>query len=330
MSTNKHATIRYNTLDNCFRNSGRKYSIENLIDECNKAIYDFSGIENGIKKRQLYDDIKFMESEQGWNIELSKTKSGRIVYYSYENPKFSISNQPINETEANQLKEAILTLNRFKGLPQFEWINELGARLESSFKLKPNNELVISFEQNEFLKGLNFIPELYNAIIYKRVLKIKYKNFKSSDFKKFTLSPYYLKQYNMRWFLFAKSTEFDNLTNLALDRIEKIEETDLIYENTKINFDEYFDDVIGVSISPENVETIILKVDESLMPYITTKPLHGSQKLKAHENEIHLKLIPNYELETLLLSFGEKIKVLQPLSLSEKLKIRIDLMKNNY
>ncbi len=69
MSTNKHAIIRYQTLDKCFRNFGRNYTIDDLVEECNKSIYEFTGKEGGIKKRQLYDDIRFMESEQGWSCE---------------------------------------------------------------------------------------------------------------------------------------------------------------------------------------------------------------------------------------------------------------------
>ena len=152
MSTNKHAIIRYQTLDKCFRNSGRNYAIEDLVEECNKSIYDYTGKEEGIKKRQLYDDIRFMESEQGWNIELKKVKNGRTVFYKYEKSNFSISNQPLNETEANQLREALLTLDRFKGLPQYNWINEINARLESSFNLKQKGAKIISFEQNEYLR----------------------------------------------------------------------------------------------------------------------------------------------------------------------------------
>ena len=81
MATNKHATIRYHALDRCFSNSGRKYFIEDLIEACNEAIYDFSGIEDGVKRRQVFDDITFMESEQGWSIPLERIKCGRRVLY---------------------------------------------------------------------------------------------------------------------------------------------------------------------------------------------------------------------------------------------------------
>ena len=62
MATNKHAIIRYQTLDKCFRNPGRKYFIEDLVEACSIAIYEFSGNNNGIKRRQVLEDIKFMES----------------------------------------------------------------------------------------------------------------------------------------------------------------------------------------------------------------------------------------------------------------------------
>ncbi|MDP3312328.1 YafY family protein [Lutibacter sp.] len=332
MSTNKHAIIRYQTLDKCFRNSGRNYAIEDLVVECNKAIYEYSGINDGVKKRQIYEDIRFMESEQGWNIDLAKNKEGRRVFYKYENPKFSISNQPLNETEANQLREALLTLDRFKGLPQYNWINELNTRLEASFNLKQKSDVIISFEENEYLKGLEYIPELYNAILYKKVLNINYKNFKTEISTNIIINPYYLKQFNMRWFLFGKSEKYKIITNLALDRIESIEVSAQDYVATGIDFNEYFDDVIGVTIPSDKIENIVLKIDNSLIPYITTKPLHGSQKIKetCSEFEVHLKLIPNYELEMLILSFGEKIQVLEPTNLVEKLKKRIHKMKNNY
>ena len=57
MATNKHAIIRYQTLDKCFRNPGRIYYIEDLVEACNDAINEYSGIEDGLKRRQLLEDI---------------------------------------------------------------------------------------------------------------------------------------------------------------------------------------------------------------------------------------------------------------------------------
>jgi predicted DNA-binding transcriptional regulator YafY len=334
MATTKNATIRFNTLDRCFRNPGRRYDIDDLLEECNKELIDFDPDSNGIKRRQLFDDISFMESSQGWSILLDRTKEGRKTYYKYEDLKFSINNQPINQLEAEQLKAAMMVLQRFKGLPQFNWINEILPKIDQAFSLTEDTGGIISFDNNEFLKGLEFIDPLFNAILYKKVILITYQSFKNPEPVEILFSPYHLKEYNNRWFLFGKDFSYENVINVALDRIVIIEETDSQFERCKIDFEEYFEDVLGVSFYPDQpVEKVLLRVAKSLWPYILTKPLHGSQKVIDRQEDyvdISLELILNYELETLLLSFGEKVKVLEPQSLVEKLKERIYKLNDNY
>ena len=164
MATNKHATIRYHALDKCFGNYGRRFFINDLIQACNEAIYEFSGIEDGVKRRQIYDDITFMESDQGWSIQLKRMKEGRKVYYRYSDKDFTIGSKGINPSEAEQLRDTLSILSRFKGMPQFEWIEEIQIRLEDTFKLKGDIVSAVSFEQNPYLKGLDHFTELFNAI----------------------------------------------------------------------------------------------------------------------------------------------------------------------
>ncbi len=335
MATNKHATIRYQALDRCFRNPGRKYFIEDLIAACNEAIYEFAGIEDGVKRRQVLDDITFMESDQGWSIPLEHIREGRKVYYRYADMSFSINNQPLNETEEKQLKEALLTLSRFKGMPQFEWVDEITARLDSGLGLSGNGQPIIEFEQNHYLKGLEYITPLYNAILYQKTLSISYRSFKQESTQTILLHSYYLKQYNNRWFVFGLHETINVVINLALDRIQGIGECQNKYRpNQNIDFTEYFDDVIGVTVNPEcKPVQIVLKVANTLFPYIQTKPLHGSQRVKERGDKytiVELRVIPNYELESLILSHGDRLEVLAPLELREQIKIRITELLNKY
>ena len=335
MATNKLALIRYQTLNKCFSNTGRRYYMENLIDECNKALQEFTGNEIEIKKRQLFEDIKFMESPQGWNIPLERVRDGHRVYFKYEDKSFSINNQPLNDTEANQLKEALLTLSRFKGLPQFEWVAEITARIDSGLSLSKNNQNIIEFEQNNYLKGLDFITPLYNAILYKQVQEIHYQSFKRNEKQTFIIHPYFLKQYNNRWFVFALNHASDRIINLALDRISAIHESNTKFkQNNQIDFNEYFEDIVGVSLNTDaNVQHIIIAVNNELLPYIETKPLHGSQKIKEKNKTqtiISLDLIPNYEFEALLLSYGEGLEIIEPLIFREKMSKRINNLNSKY
>jgi hypothetical protein len=70
MPVTKNALIRYKVLDNCFRNPGRKYFIQDLIDECTKVLSELDTTIKSISRRQILDDIAFMESGEGWSIDL--------------------------------------------------------------------------------------------------------------------------------------------------------------------------------------------------------------------------------------------------------------------
>lgn len=327
MATNKHAQIRYQALDNCFRNPGRRYYIEDLVEACNDALYNQAGIVDGVKERQVRQDIRDMEGI--WNIPLSKPRDGKKAYYHYEDMRYSINNQPLNETEVTQLKETIYMLNRFKGMPQFGWMEEILARFESAFKLRGTKTSVVGFEHNPYLKGLNFFSDIFNAIVNKQTLNITYKRYAKDPTEMF-FHTYFLKQYNNRWFLFGLCEHLKEkmmITNLALDRIEKIAPANIPYiENSCIDFNEYFEDVIGVTVYEKEAEQVILEIDNILFPYVETKPLHGSQKIKARNQQtttIELNLIINYELENLLLGYIDKIRIMTPEHLREKMITRV-------
>lgn len=335
MATNKHAIIRYHTLDKCFNNYGRKFFIEDLIKSCNQAIYEFTGVEDGVKRRQIFDDIIFMESEQGWSIPLERLKDGKRVYYRYSEKSFSIKNQGINPTEAEQLKETLAILTRFKGMPQFEWIEEIQIRLEDTFKLKGCLQSTVGFEQNPFLKGLNNFTDIFNAIKNEVALKIEYQGYKQDKPLQAILHPWHLKQYNNRWFLFGLNEEFDTITNFALDRIIAFEESKIKYiKNIRINFDEYFDDVVGVTVIKDApVEKIVIKTNLEIWPYIESKPLHGSQRVRAKSESdvvIELNLQINHELLALLFSYMDAIEIIEPQSLRDRFQKKSKAIYQTY
>ncbi len=326
MSINKNALLRYKVLDSCFSNHRRNYFWQDLLHEINLALEEYNGPQSKIKRRQLFDDIKFMESDQGWSIPLNRLKDGRRVYYRYSDPEFTISKAPINEEELNQINAAIKVLSRFGGAPQFEWVQELIPVLKDRFDVKTNSKEIISIESNVDLKGIEYLSPLYEAINKEQVLSISYKDFKTDDSYSFRLHPYFLKQYNNRWFVIGLNPDREIPTwTVALDRILSIEYLTDSYQSSEIDWNDYFYDIIGVTRPADiEVETIKLEVTKEQAPYIETKPLHPTQKSYLTEDKliVEIEVIPNYELETLILSFGEKVRVLEPEFLHEIIKER--------
>ena len=220
MAITKYPLIRYKILDKCFKNTGKKYFIEDLIKECENVILEMDSESSGISVRQIREDIAFMKSAEGWSIEIEDNRVGRKMYYRYVDPNFSINNMPLNEIEINRLMEAVDTLSQFKGMPQFKWLNEIVPKLQQGISIK--KEIIIEFDNNEYLKGIDYLGQIYNAIYYKKVLLIEYQPFESESSINFTIHPHYLKQYNNRWFLFGLNNENEKADwNLAIDRIKK-------------------------------------------------------------------------------------------------------------
>ncbi len=329
MSTNKNALIRYKVLDKCFRNPGKRYFINDLILECEKVLLDIDSDSNGISRRQIFDDIAFMESKEGWEIELNKNRDGKRVYYRYANTSFSINNMPLNEVEVNQLKDALVILSQFKGMPQFEWVNELVPKLQQGIPSDEESATIIEFDSNQYLKGIEHLGPLHNAIFYKKALNISYQPFENDTPFDVVIHPYFLKQYNNRWFLFGFNQENGKYDwNLALDRIVSIKETNIDYhKNTVIDWNEYFEDIIGVTKpSSAEIENVVLHFNSKTGNYIQTKPLHGSQKSKWLDDktlQVTLQIIINYELERLILSYADSVVVIQPMSFAQAIKNRL-------
>ena len=336
MATNKNALIRYKVLDNCFRNPGRRYFIDDLIAECENILLEIDPESNGISRRKLFEDIAFMESKEGWSIDLARHRFGKKVYYRYADMSFYINNMPLNEVEINQLKAAVGILSQFKGMPQFEWVNELVPKLQQGMAIDEMPTTIMEFDSNQYLKGIEHLGQLYNAIFYKKVLAISYQPFENDIPFEVRLHPYFLKQYNSRWFLFGYNPEKKKHDwNLAIDRIVSVEETKGAYQkNNKIDWQEYFEDIIGVT-KPDNAEPeqVVLHFKGRTGKYMETKPLHGSQKSKwIDENtlKISLHVIINYELERLILSYADMVAVIAPLRLADTVKSRLEMAIKQY
>lgn len=336
MATNKNALIRYKILDRCFKNTGRQYFIEDLIAECEKVMLDIDPLSSGISRRQIFDDIAFMESNEGWEIELRKQRKGKKVFYRYVNTSFSINNMPLNVVEVNQLKDAVNILSQFKGMPQFEWVNELIPKLAQGMQAKESLPTIMEFDHNQYLKGIEHLGTLHNAIFYKKVLSISYQPYENPTPFQVILHPYFLKQYNNRWFLFGFNPDKNKYDwNLALDRIVNIMEIKNVYQkNIAIDWQVYFEDIIGVTKPmEETIEDVVLHFTDKTARYIETKPIHGSQKSKWLDNftlEIRLQVMINYELERLILSYADAVMVVKPMSLRESILKRLNKSVSQY
>lgn len=325
MPRTKNALIRQRVLDRCL-SSSLNYSMQDLMNACNKELRN-QGEKPVTASNTIREDLNQISMNYP-DAKIIERRDGRRIYYSYEDKNYSIFNIPFKDEEVAQLTQTLMILSRFEGMPQFDWMDDFINRFKSSLKLSFTNAPIVGFDENIDLRGREHFAPLFSAISNKQVLSIAYKNFKKGAVENYTVHPYYLKQYNNRWFLFGLTEEVMRLSVLAFDRIEAINPVHRDYiPNEQIDFQEYFEDLIGVSHPyGEEPQKVVLKVAKELIPYIRTKPLHGTQReISSDENHvtIQIEVIINFELEQLILSHGEKLEVIVPETFREKIKERI-------
>lgn len=309
--------------------------MEDLIECCSEALFEYEGRENPISKRTIQMDIQLMRSEKlGYNAPIVVYDK---KYYKYEDDEFTITDIPLTETDMNVLTETVSMLKQFKDFSLFSDVSDILQRLEDKiYAEKSHTKPVIYLDKNENLKGLHYLDEIYQAIIKKVALVITYKSFKSKEENKFHFHPFILKEFNNRWFLIGKKKGSQPITNLALDRITAIDyDFTLPYLEENFDAESFYENVVGVTVNtglkPKRIE---LWVDAENAPYVITKPLHATQRI-IQQNEdgtiiVHLFIIPNYELERLLLGFGCGIEILRPENLRNRMKKILEKALNKY
>ncbi len=335
MSANKLALIRYKTIDECLKNRFRKWTLGDLIEKVSDALYEYEGIVSGVSRRTIQADIQLMRSDKlGYNAPIIVQDK---KYYTYEDAGYSISNAPINNADVEKMKEVVGILKHLNGFSYFDEMSDLITRLENNLnKSTQQSKNCIQFETNKLLKGIEHINPLYQAILHQRSLLLEYKSFKAAEAHQQIYYPYLLKEYRNRWFLICKTKKKDTLITLALDRIIEFQElpNEKFIEHKGVNFERYFDDLIGVTKSEKDRPSkIILHVDTFNAPYVLTKPLHTSQTILKEDATgilIRLDVVLNFELEREILGFGESIKVMSPKRLSSIIERRLNKAAKKY
>ena len=331
MPVDKQVLLRYQVLNRCFRNRYREFTIDDLVEECSKAMRQELDMNAGISKRTVQNDIANLETD--YHIRLDENlRRGRQRLYRYVDTEYTLPLVRLDDTERHKLQDAIYVLGRFEGEPLYDWARTLLMQIQGGL-LDEDAKPVASFQSNPDYTGLSHFSDLLQAIIHKRVLKLRYKPF-GKDTITDKIYPYYLKQFNDRWYLIAQAVGYDTYAHYALDRIEDFEEISLKYKEPDVDFNEYFDDVIGVTV-PEQWEPVdvLLRIRNHRYNYIKTKPLHLTQREVGEEEgytRVTINVKINKELIALLLSFGSDVEVLSPASLRTMMKKEISAMSYKY
>jgi predicted DNA-binding transcriptional regulator YafY len=303
------------------------------LEACTRDLEEIAGIRKRPARSTLHLDIKNLRSGVlGVEAPIVFERGTQTFRYSIEG--FSFFKDPLNASEQAALQHTLYLLRIFHELDTVKTLENLVVRLGGSL---PGQQSVLHLDESPGVQGLHWRDALFQAILFQKAIRLNYQPFNVPGAFWIVLSPYFIKEYNNRWFVIGYAHEFEQVFTYGLDRIldilPSISQFHLI---PGFNPDRHFEHVIGVSLPPEKVpERVVFRVRASQADYIRTKPLHRSQKeLGELQTEdwisFELQLIPNYELESIFLSFGERVEVMEPEYIRQRMRKRLEILLSYY
>ncbi len=326
MPANRNILMRIRTIDACLRNRRRLWTIEDLRQACEDALYDYEGIPS-ISLRTVQRDIELMRGDKLGYFAPIVVRDRK--YYGYSDPDYSISRLPLSEYDLAELGSAVDIIRHYQGFNRIRGQEDVLTRMQDQVQMQRSNRQIVFIETNRQLKGLHFLAQLYEHTVRNETITVRYHSFRSARETVFRLSPYMLCEYNNRWFLVAYNDVTHNVMTLALDRMLSVEKGGGEYrENTFFNPEKYLGEMIGVTRDLySKTMRVVLRFDAGQAPYVITKPMHRSQQVLERKEDggivVALNVIHNMELEGKILSFGSHVEVLAPRILRRRISGQI-------
>ena len=112
MSTNRHALIRYRTIDKCLR-SDTTIHLKDLIEACSQALTEFEGRPVEIKRRSLLYDLKFMKAPTpGFNAPIVHSRDKGYHYTDVGYVLFADEAELDNESKLDSVIRMLKEMSR--------------------------------------------------------------------------------------------------------------------------------------------------------------------------------------------------------------------------
>ena len=207
--------------------------------------------------------------------------------------------------------------------------------LSVGYKLERHKAINDRIILEDVFTGDELLSTVLDSLRSNTRLLITYKSFSSDKETTFEAEPYCLRMFNQRWYLVARSLDFESPRIYALDRVVNIQLTNHSFAYPEeFSAEDFFAVSYGIIVDETmEAESVELKVHSSHVGYMRSLPLHRSQqetKQAAEYSIFQLTLAPTFDFEQKILSMGEYVEVLSPEWFRKRIANRVNKMKKHY
>ncbi len=183
-----------------------------------------------------------------------------------------------------------------------------------------------------------WLPVIVNAMRDGKAVELTYQSFWKDEPATFVAHPYCLKLFKQRWYVLARSEDFEDPWVYALD--ERMQNVAPVKKKLKVplSFDAasffayYFGVIVGKNIKPVEIK---LAVDSDQVRFFESLPLHSSQKKVEEESTdkytvFSYRLAPTYDFRQEVLRHGAEVEVLAPEAFRQEIADQVKAMAKRY
>lgn len=299
---------------------------------------------------KLARDLKFMEQERGIKIfkescESESNRGRKGTKYGYENSSGTLYQGSLSENDKRLIKDILESLD-MKGISSLN--SFVNFDIKYGKEISKTSRPIVSFTKSpDEPKISKHFATLYEFIQNKTAVRFKMRS-RNYPYEQdiYHVHPWYLREYNRRWYLFGLDVKENKIKRYALDRIEgQINILKKEYISPTQSIEDILSTIIGVSLTETEPIEVIFWVSDESADYVARKKMHHTQKeisiaedspfmemigYREHGKFFKVKCENNYELRREMLSFNSELIVLAPESFRKEIKENIERMHNNY
>jgi predicted DNA-binding transcriptional regulator YafY len=175
-------------------------------------------------------------------------------------------------------------------------------------------------------QGTHHLYGLLHAIKNNFLVSFDYQKYWENENLTRNVEPYALKEFRYRWYLMAKDHKDGVIKSFGLDRMANLDiNRQKFVLPDSFNIDLAYNFCFGI-IQPDYGSTpqdILLSFDPVQGEYIKSLPLHSTQEVvleSGSETRVALHIYITYDFLMELMSYGNRVRVLQPPALAASLR----------
>jgi len=308
---------------------GAHLTVQKMMDDygvnrrtVNRDLIDMKSLGLKIEEENGFDGRKI------WSL-ATRQKQFEVTYTTADITALFLGRRLFDFCKGTLLEDSINKIytgieNRLKGSKEFK----------NAQKIYQKVHFVSDGPKQLSSKSVESLDDCIDGLLGENKVALTYVS-SSGNKHKLTIHPYTLVAFRRGLYILAYVEEWDDIFNLAIERIKKsvwLKKEKFDYPKD-FNPEKFFENALY--LAEGKPEQVVLLFSASTEPFIKIRRFHHSQnkrltKLKDGRIQMKLKVPINFEIENFVMSFGDNVEVISPPALRKSIKTKLKRALSKY